>query len=51
MLGRLWGGGWAGNKGHFTPRTLPATAPSAILVPKATPGAAKPRQESGDIFQ
>lgn len=45
------GGGWAGNKGHFTPRTVPAAAPSAIPARKATPGAANPRQDSRDIFQ
>lgn len=39
------------NKGHFTPRTVPAAAPSAIPARKATPSAAKPRQDSRDIFQ
>lgn len=51
IAGQAGGGGWAGNKGHFTPRTVPAAAPSAIPARKATPGAANPRQDSGDIFQ
>lgn len=45
------GGGWAGNKGHFTPRTVPAAAPSAVPARKATPDAANPREDSKDIFQ
>lgn len=37
------GGGWAGNKGHFTPRTVPAAAPSAIPAKKGHSRCCKPQ--------
>lgn len=43
IAGQAGGDGWAGNKGHFTPRTVPAAAPSAIPAKKGHSRCCKPQ--------